>query len=66
MAELPEGLLAIRACVGFHSGVDSHVLGQIAGVGERLGAVRTLVGFGFGVVSAWKRRQRKKRASERD
>lgn len=58
MAELPEGLLAVRAGIGFHSGVDPHVLGQITGVGERLRAVRTLMGFGFSVVSVWKEKQR--------
>lgn len=67
---MPEGLLAVRAGVGFHPGVDPHVLGQIAGVSERLRAVRTLVGFGFSVVSVQKHKQgkerRKKRGRERD
>lgn len=43
VAQLSEGLLAVGAGVGFHSGVDADVLGQVAGVGKGLGAVGTLV-----------------------
>lgn len=64
MAELPEGLLAVRAGVGFHTGVDPHVLGQIAGVRKRLRAVRTLVGFGLSVVTIWKERQGEEKKKE--
>lgn len=35
--------------VGFDPQVDAQVLGQVGGVGERLGAVGTLVGFGLRV-----------------
>lgn len=54
---MPEGLLAVRAGVGFHPGVDPHVLGQITGVRKRLRAVRTLMGLGFSVVTVWKEKQ---------
>lgn len=47
--QLPEGVLAVGAVVGLDAQVDAQVLGQIGGVGERLGAVRTLVGFGLRV-----------------
>ena len=50
VAELSEVLLAEGAGVGFHACVDTHVLGQVAGVGKRLGAVGTLVGLGLCVV----------------
>ena len=52
MAELSEGLLAVRAAVGLHTRVDADVLGQVAGVGKRLGAVGALVGLGLGVISS--------------
>lgn len=34
MTELSEVLLAVGAGVGFHSSVDAHMLGQVAGVGK--------------------------------
>lgn len=43
VTELSEGLVAVGAGVGFHSSVDADVLGQVAGVGKRLGAVGTFV-----------------------
>ena len=49
MTELPEGFLAVGAGVGLGSAVDADVLGQVAGVGKRLGAVGTLVGLGLRV-----------------
>jgi len=49
VAELPEGLLAVGAGVGFGPAVDADVLGQVAGVGEGLGAVGALVGLGLRV-----------------
>ncbi len=51
MTELPECFLAVGAGVGLGPGVDADVLGQVAGVGKRLGAVGTLVGLGLSVVS---------------
>jgi len=51
VTELSEVLLAEGAGVGFHACVDAHVLSQVAGVGERLGAVGTLVGLGLCVVA---------------
>lgn len=51
MTELPECFLAVGTGVGLGPRVDSDVLGQVAGVGKRLGAVGTLVGLGLSVVS---------------
>ena len=51
MTELPECFLAVGAGVGLGPSVDADVLGQVAGVGKRLGAVGTLVGLGLSVVS---------------
>ena len=51
MTELPEGLLAVGAGVGLGPAVDADVLGQVAGVGEGLGAVGALVGLALSVVS---------------
>lgn len=51
MTELPECFLAEGAGVGLGSAVDADVLGQVAGVGERFGAVGTLVRFALSVVS---------------
>ena len=51
MAELPECFLAVGAGVGLGPAVDADVLGKVAGVGKRLGAVGTLVGLGLSVVS---------------
>ena len=50
VTELSEALLAEGAGVGFHPRVDADVLGQVAGVGKGLGAVRALVRFGLCVV----------------
>lgn len=50
VTELSEALLAVGAGVGFHSRVDSDVLGQVAWVGEWLGTMGTLVGLRLGVV----------------
>lgn len=47
MTELPERFLAVGAGVRLGPAVDADVLGQVARVGERLGAVRTLVRFGL-------------------
>lgn len=52
VTELSEGLVAVGAGVGFHSGVDADVLGKVAGVGKRLGAVGTLVWLRLCVVPA--------------
>ena len=41
--ELAEGVLAVGAVVGLDSQVDAEVLGQVGCVGERFGAVGTLV-----------------------
>lgn len=43
VTELSEALLAVGTAIGFHSGVDADMLSQVARVGERLGAVGTLV-----------------------
>lgn len=43
VTELSEALLAVRAGVGFHSGVDADMLGQVARVGKRLGTMGTFV-----------------------
>ena len=43
VTELSEALLTEGAGVGFHSGVDTDVLGQVARVGKRLGTMVTLV-----------------------
>jgi len=51
VTELSEGFLAVGAGVGFGPAVDADVLGQVAGVGKRFGAVRTLVRFALCVVS---------------
>lgn len=45
MTELSESLLAVGAAVGLGTAVDADVLGQVAGVSEGFGAVRTLVSF---------------------
>lgn len=47
--ELPEGVLAVRAVVGLDAQVYAQVLSQVGGVGERLGAVGTLVRLGLRV-----------------
>ena len=47
--ELAEGLLTEVTTVGLGPRVDTDVLGQVGAVGERLGAVRALVGLGLGV-----------------
>lgn len=49
MTELPERFLAVGAGVRLGPAVDADVLGQVAGVGERLGAVGALVGLGLRV-----------------
>lgn len=49
VGQLPEGVLAVGAVVGLDPQVDAQVLGQVGGVGERLGAVGTLVWFGLRV-----------------
>ena len=49
MTELPECFLAVGAGVGLGPAVDADVLGQVAGVGKRLGAVGALVGLGLSV-----------------
>lgn len=49
VGQLTEGVLAVGAVVGFDPQVDTQVLGQVGGVGERLGAVGTLVRFGLRV-----------------
>lgn len=49
MWQLTERVLAVGAVVGFDPQVDAQVLGQVGGVGECLGAVGTLVGFGLRV-----------------
>lgn len=45
--QLAERVLAVGAVVGFDPEVDAQVLGKVGGVGERLGAVGTLVWFGL-------------------
>lgn len=51
VAQLPECVLAEGAAVRLGPGVNAQVLGQVAGVGKGLGAVRTLVGLALSVVS---------------
>lgn len=43
VTELSETLLAEGAGVGFHSGVDADMLGQVARVGKGLGTMGTFV-----------------------
>ena len=66
VTELPECFLAVGAGVGLGPGVDADVLGQVAGVGKRLGAVGALVGLGLRVVSntghqGWRGEEEKER-----
>ena len=51
VTELPECFLAVGAGVRLGPTVDADVLGQVAGVGKRLGAVGALVGLGLSMVS---------------
>lgn len=61
VTQLSEGLLTVRAGVGFHSGVDADMLGQVTRVGKGLGTVGTLVGLCICVVPDDQRRQDGKR-----
>lgn len=45
--QLAEGVLTVGAVVWFDTKVDAQVLRQVGGVGKRLGAMGTLVGFGL-------------------
>jgi len=55
VTELSEGLLAVVTGVRFNSCVDSYMLSKVACVGEGFRAMRTLMRFGFCVVSVKER-----------